>query len=48
MKVQQNGTILLVEKHKLDERILDKDPRPIQANLRWHLHNIILEEISLV
>lgn len=32
----------LVESHKLDPRILDWDLKPIQANLRWHLHSIIL------
>jgi len=32
----------LVEGHKLDPRILDWDLKPIQANLRWHLHSIVL------
>jgi hypothetical protein len=36
-KVWQNGPILL-----------DKSHKPIQANLKWHLHGIILKEIQLV
>jgi hypothetical protein len=46
-KVQQNGTILWVKSHKLDPRLLDEDPKPIQANLKWHLHGIILEGNSI-
>jgi hypothetical protein len=45
MKVQQNRAIVLGEKHKLDQKLLDKDLKPIQTNLRWHLHGIILKEI---
>jgi len=29
--------------YKLGPRLLDEDPKPIQANLKWHLHGIILE-----
>jgi hypothetical protein len=42
-KVQQNGSTLLVESPKLEPRPLDEDPNPIQANLSWQLHGIILE-----
>jgi hypothetical protein len=50
-KVQQNEAILLIESHKWDPTPLDKDPRPIHPNLRWHLHGTLLggsEEIQLV
>jgi hypothetical protein len=46
-KVQQNGEILMVESHKLDPRLLDKDLKPIQANLKWHLYGIILKGNSI-
>jgi hypothetical protein len=31
----------------LDPRPLDENPRPIQANLKWHLHNTILERTQI-
>jgi hypothetical protein len=37
----------LVEGHKLDQRLLDEDPKSFQANLRWPLHGIILEGNSI-
>jgi hypothetical protein len=40
--------LLLVENHKLDAWPLNEDLRPIQANLKWHLHGIIWREILLV
>jgi hypothetical protein len=46
-KVQQNGTFILVESHKLEPRPLDEDQRPIEAELRWHLHANILEGNSI-
>jgi hypothetical protein len=42
-KVQQNRSTLLVKSSKLEPRPLDEDPNPIQTNLSWHLHGIILE-----
>jgi len=45
--VQKNGTILLSKSHKLDPRPLNEDLKPIQANLKCHLHNIILEGNSI-
>jgi hypothetical protein len=42
-KVQQNVSTLLVESPKLEPRPLDEDPNPIQTNLSWHLHGVILE-----
>jgi hypothetical protein len=38
----------LVERHKLDPRPLDEDPKPIEAKLRWHLHGTILEGNSIL
>ncbi len=32
----------MVESHKLDPRILNWDLKAIQANLRWHLHSLIM------
>jgi hypothetical protein len=46
-KVQQNGSTPLIESPKLDQRPLDEDPNPIQANLSWHLHGVILEGNSI-
>ncbi len=46
-KVQQNGVILLFESHKLDLTPLDEHLGSIQANLKWHLHGIILEGNSI-
>ncbi len=37
----------MVESHKLDPRPLNEDPRPIEAKLRWHLHDTILEGNSI-
>jgi hypothetical protein len=36
-----------VDSHKLDPRPLNEDPRPIEANLRWHLRGNILEGNSI-
>jgi hypothetical protein len=46
MKVQQNGAILLVES-KIELKALDQDPKPTQPNLRWHLHDFIVEGNSI-
>ncbi len=37
----------MVESCKLDPRLLNEDPRPIEAKLRWHLHDTILEGNSV-
>jgi len=47
MKVQQNGIILWVKSHKLDLKPLGEDLGPIQTNLKWHLHGIILKGNSI-
>jgi len=46
-KVQQNKSTLLVWTPKLEPRPLDEDPNPIQANLTWHLHGVVLEGNSI-
>ncbi len=46
-KVHQNGSTFLVESPKLEPRPLDEDLNPIQANLSWHLHGVILEGNSI-
>jgi hypothetical protein len=43
----QNGTILLVKSQKLDPMPFHKNLKPTQANLRWHLHGIILKGNSI-
>jgi hypothetical protein len=44
---KSNGTFLLVESHKLDPRPLNEDPKPIEAKLKWHIHDTIFEGNSI-
>ncbi len=47
-KVQQNGTTLMVNSHKLDSMFSNENLKSFQTNLRWHLLDIILKGNPIV